>query len=124
MLTKRDIQILKVTFFDPISNRFNLIDAKFRQIDERFNLIEETLKNHNRRILVVQDVVVGINKYIEGELTITLHSLEQGQKKFEESQMRLEESNKELKRSDRDTNETLKAQQIRITHLEEKVSIF
>ncbi|KKR05697.1 MAG: hypothetical protein UT34_C0002G0204 [candidate division WS6 bacterium GW2011_GWF2_39_15] len=62
MLTKKDIQILREVFFEPI--------------DKQFQEIRDILRDHNQRIMSLQDTIVGIDQYLNGELKLLLRSIE------------------------------------------------
>ncbi|MBI2357258.1 hypothetical protein HYV12_04375 [Candidatus Dojkabacteria bacterium] len=61
---------------DDIDKRFATIEIQLTSLDSRLMVVEEMLEDHNSRIMTLQDVVVGISNYIQGELTVYLHSLE------------------------------------------------
>lgn len=94
MLSKSDIHELKNIFFvrfDSIDKRFEQMDKRFEEIENRFilldveiNGIKETMEemnkkieDNNKRIMDVQDVVVRMDKYINGELQVHFVSIDE-----------------------------------------------
>jgi hypothetical protein len=69
MLNKNDIKIFKELLFERIS----LLEESMML---RFNQMSLEINGLGKRLSSVEEVVININAYIEGELKVHLHQLE------------------------------------------------
>ncbi len=95
MLTEKDLQKIKELLdprFDTIDKKLKEHDKKFMSIykrfedldtflhiqfdsiDQKFKEIEEKFEDHRKRIMTLQDTIIGIDKYIHGELAVVLNN--------------------------------------------------
>jgi hypothetical protein len=76
MLSKYEMKTLKDMFFE----RIDLLEAslmeRFTQVDNRFEKLEGGVGLVKTGLASVQETVLNINAYMEGELKVHLHQLE------------------------------------------------
>lgn len=86
MLSKKDIALL----FERFDRMEAYMTVKFKEVDDRFVQMQGQIDTLKAGLASVQDVVLQTNSYIEGELRVYLHRLDDKDGELETRIVKLE----------------------------------